>query len=141
VGEVHAFEPHYEGSPGVCNPAGTSGPGGSAVGSHQFAARAGHHLAPAALSTGRNVFDVLGDGFTLLAFGADAARWQPFVAAASAMGLPLTVVQDSCEGERERYRSSLVLVRPDQFAAWTGESVSEQEAADILRRVSGVALS
>ena len=141
VGEVHAFEPHYEGSPGVCNPAGTSGPGGSAVGSHQFAARAGHHLAPAALSTGRNVFDVLGDGFCLLAFGADAARWQPFVAAASAMGLPLTVVQDSCEGERERYRSSLVLVRPDQFAAWTGESVSEQEAADILRRVSGVALS
>ena len=141
VGEVHAFEPHYEGSPGVCNPAGTSGPGGSAVGSHQFAARAGHHLAPAALSTGRNVFDVLGDGFTLLAFGADAARWQPFVTAASAMGLPLTVVQDSCEGERERYRSSLVLVRPDQFAAWTGESVSEQEAADILRRVSGVPLS
>jgi 2-polyprenyl-6-methoxyphenol hydroxylase-like FAD-dependent oxidoreductase len=141
VGEVHAFEPHYEGSPGVCNPAGTSGPGGSAVGSHQFAARAGHHLAPAALSTGRNVFDVLGDGFCLLAFGADAARWQPFVAAASAMGLPLTVVQDSCEGERERYRSSLVLVRPDQFAAWTGESVSEQEAADILRRVSGVPLS
>ena len=57
------------------------------------------------------------------------------------MGLPLTVVQDSCEGERERYRSSLVLVRPDQFAAWTGESVSEQEAADILRRVSGVPLS
>jgi 2-polyprenyl-6-methoxyphenol hydroxylase-like FAD-dependent oxidoreductase len=141
VGEVHAFEPHYEGSPGVCNPAGTSGPGGSAVGSHQFAARAGHHLAPAALSTGRNVFDVLGDGFCLLAFGADAARWQPFVTAASAMGLPLTVVQDSCEGERERYRSSLVLVRPDQFAAWTGESVSEQEAADILRRVSGVPLS
>ena len=137
VGEVHAFEPHYEGSPVVCSPAGTTGHGGSAVGSHQFTARAGHHLAPAMLSTGRNVFEALGDGFSLLAFGASPAHWQPFVAAAAAMGLPLTVVQDTREGERERYRAGLVLVRPDQFAAWTGESVSEQEAAEILRRVSG----
>ena len=139
VGEVHAFEPHYEGSPVVCGPAGTTGHGGSAVGSHQFAARAGHHLAPATLSMGRNVFEALGDGFSLLVFVADAARWQAFVAAAGAMGLPLTVVQDPREGERERYRCSLVLVRPDQFVAWTGESVSEQDAGEILRRVSGVA--
>jgi len=140
VGEVHAFEPHYEGSPVVCGPAGTSGHGGSAMGSHQFAARAGHHLAPAALSTGPNVFEAMGEGFTLLAFGAQASRWQAFVAAAGDMGLPLTVVQDTCEGERERYQSSLVLVRPDQFVAWTGEAVSAQEALDILRQVSGVAL-
>ena len=38
----------------------------SAVGSHAFAARAGHHLAPQPLSSGRNVFEELGDGFTLL---------------------------------------------------------------------------
>jgi hypothetical protein len=49
------------------------------------------------------------------------------------------VVQDTREGERERYRAGLVLVRPDQFAAWTGESVSEQEASEILRQVSGCA--
>ena len=110
------------------------------MGSHQFAARAGHHLAPAALSTGPNVFEAMGEGFTLLAFGAQASRWQAFVAAAGDMGLPLTVVQDTCEGERERYQSSLVLVRPDQFVAWTGEAVSAQEALDILRQVSGVAL-
>jgi hypothetical protein len=139
VGEVHAFEPHYEGSPVVCGPAGTTGHGGSAVGSHQFVARAGHHLAPATLSMGRNVFEALGDGFSLLAFGANPAHWQPFVAAADALGLPLTVVQDTREGERERYRAGLVLVRPDQFAAWTGESVSEREASEILRQVSGCA--
>lgn len=139
VGEVHAFEPHYEGSPVVCGPAGTTGHGGSAVGSHQFVARAGHHLAPATLSMGRNVFEALGDGFSLLAFGANPAHWQPFVAAAGALGLPLTVVQDTREGERERYRAGLVLVRPDQFAAWTGESVSEREASEILRQVSGCA--
>ncbi len=113
----------------VCGPAGTSGHGGSAVGSHQFAARAGHHLAPAVLSTGRNVFEAFGDGFSLLALGAEPARWQAFVAAAGAMGLPLTAVQDTREDERERYRCSLVPVRPGQFAAWTGEAVSEPEAA------------
>lgn len=123
----------------VCGPAGTSGHGGSAVGSHQFAARAGHHLAPAVLSTGRNVFEAFGDGFSLLVFGAEPARWQAFVAAAGAMGSPLKVVQDSCAGERERCGSSLVLVRPGQFPAWTGESVSEQDAGAILRRVSGCA--
>ena len=38
-----------------------------------FKAEAGHHLAPKALSAGRNVFEDLSDGFTLLAFDADDA--------------------------------------------------------------------
>jgi cysteine desulfurase/selenocysteine lyase len=42
------------------------------VGDHSFKARAGHHLAPQTLSSGRNVFEELGEGFTLLAFGAAA---------------------------------------------------------------------
>ena len=42
--EVHAFEPNYEGSPVVCEPPGSTGRGGSALGSHQYEARAGHHL-------------------------------------------------------------------------------------------------
>lgn len=140
VGEVHAFEPHYEGSPVVCGPAGTAGQGGSAVGSHQFAARAGHHLAPAMLSTGRNVYEALGQGFTLLVLGAEPDRWHALVAAAQAMNLPLTVVQDTCEAEPERYRISLILVRPDQFVAWTGEAVTEQQAVDVWRQVSGAEL-
>jgi 4-hydroxyisophthalate hydroxylase len=36
-----------------------------------FKAEAGHHLAPRDLSSGRNVFEELGDDFTLLAFGAE----------------------------------------------------------------------
>jgi 2-polyprenyl-6-methoxyphenol hydroxylase-like FAD-dependent oxidoreductase len=74
--EVSSFEPHYEGSSIVFGP-----PCGvcSAVGGHAFAARAGHHLAPAPLSSGRNVYDALGDGFTLLAFddGRPAGDDQP----------------------------------------------------------------
>ena len=48
-------------------------PGGvcSAHGTHMLKARAGHHLAPQPLSSGRNVFEELGRGFTLLAFDAE----------------------------------------------------------------------
>ena len=55
VGEVHAFEPNYEGSPLVERVEG--GARCSARGEHRVDARAGHHLAPAVLGSGRHVFD------------------------------------------------------------------------------------
>ncbi len=55
--EVGAFEPNYQGSPLVWGPPG-NGPG--AVGAHALKARAGHHLSPRPLSSGRNVYDELG---------------------------------------------------------------------------------
>ena len=58
----------------------------SAIGSHTFKARAGHHLPPQPLSSGRNVFEELGDGFTLLAFDADDKSVTAFEAAAKALG-------------------------------------------------------
>lgn len=136
VGEVNAFEPHYEGSPVVV---GTQGAGGSAVGRHVYAARAGHHLAPAALSDGANVYERLGTGFTLLAFGPVAAHVQAFVDAAAALGLALTVVTDTAEDERARYEAGLILVRPDQFVCWTGGHDAPLAAAQILRTASGQA--
>nr|WP_145547281.1 FAD-dependent monooxygenase [Variovorax boronicumulans] len=134
VGEVHAFEPHYEGSPIV---PGTQGEGGSAVGGHRFEARAGHHLAPAALSVGGNVYDRLEPDFTLLALDAPAPQVQAFVQAAQGLGLPLRVVEDTRAGERARYAAGLVLVRPDQFVAWAGESVPADAAVDLLRQATG----
>ena len=71
------FEPHYEGSPVVLGPPGAVS---SAHGEHTFEARVGHHLPPQQLSTGRNVFEELGDGFTLLAFDADDAAVEAFAA-------------------------------------------------------------
>lgn len=135
VGEVHAFEPHYEGSPVV---PGTEGAGGSAVGRHCFDARAGHHLAPAALDDGGNVYERLGPGFTLLAFDADADRVAGFVDAAHRLALPLTVVQQARTGECARYAAGLVLVRPDHFVAWT-DGGADGPAAQILRQACGQA--
>ena len=89
----------------------------SALGSHAFAARAGHHLAPQPLASGRNVFEELGDGFTLLSLGGDDAICGAFETAAERMRIPLTVIADSRRGGRERYDAAYILVRPDQFVA------------------------
>jgi 2-polyprenyl-6-methoxyphenol hydroxylase-like FAD-dependent oxidoreductase len=134
VGEVNAFEPHYEGSPAV---PGTAGAGGSAVGRHAFEARAGHHLAPAALPSGGDVYERLGPDFTLLAFGAAPGQADAFAQAASALGIGLAVVEEPPEGEAARYGAALVLVRPDHFVAWTGEAADARDAERVLRAASG----
>jgi 4-hydroxyisophthalate hydroxylase len=131
---VNSFEPNYEGSSIVGGPAGAIC---SAIGSHQFAARAGHHLAPHRLASGRNVFEELGDGFTLLDLGApDAATaiWR----AAEAKGVPLRLVRDDSAEAREFYRATLVLVRPDQFVAWVSDGDVADATGMIGRVVGGV---
>lgn len=130
-----SYEPNYEGSHIVCGP-----PGGknSAHGVHMFKARAGHHLTPLPLSSGRNVFEELGAGFTLLAFGVDDAAIKPFDDAARACGAPLKVIRDTYAGGREKYESQLTLVRPDQYVVWTGNT-APADANAIMRRVTGQA--
>jgi hypothetical protein len=130
--EVNIFEPNYEGSPIVIGASGVT----TAVGSHSFAARAGHHLAPQFLPSGQNVFDALGPDFTLLAVGADQADVEAFEAAAAALKIPLKVVRTAPTPALERYAARLVLVRPDQFVAWAGDAAGA-DAADILARAAG----
>ncbi len=127
--EVNSFEPNYEGSSVV-------GGGGapSALGSHSFTSRAGHHLSPQPLSSGANVFEALGERFTLLALDADPAVVAAFEGAARDLGVGLTVITDSRAGGRERYEAALILVRPDQFVAWTGEG---GDARAVLARAVG----
>ncbi|WP_038934333.1 FAD-dependent monooxygenase [Bradyrhizobium japonicum] len=129
--EVNAFEPHYAGSPIVSGPAGATS---SAIGSHIYAARAGHHLTPQPLSSGMNVFEELGDGFTLIDLGTDDAA-SAFEAAASDLRIPLKLIRDSASDGRWKYQSRLILVRPDQFVAWAGDEA--KSAAELLRRAVG----
>ena len=137
VGEVHAFEPNYEGSAVVWD---SQGRASSAKGSHRFDARPGHHLAPALLPSGRNVYEELGTGYTLLAFGASAPEVQAFRDAAAAQSIPLAVVQAQGAGEHQRYNARLVLVRPDQFVAWAGRGaeLGAGQAREVLAVAAGV---
>src|SRR5262249_21188627 len=112
---VMPSEPHYEGSSIVCGPA--SGRS-SAHGSHTFTARAGHHLPPQKLSSGRNVFEELGPDFTLLAFDTDDRTVAAFAQAAGALKVPLKVVRDTLANGRTTYEAKVILVRPDRYAAW-----------------------
>jgi hypothetical protein len=134
-GEVNAFEPNYRGSPIVH---GKPGAMTNAVGSHRFEARVGHHLAPQRLSDGRNVYEALGDGFTLLAFDGGDDVLARFDAAARAAGLPLEIVRDTAAGGRELYDARYVLVRPDQFIAWASNS-APRDPDLILQLVRGAA--
>ena len=133
--DVHAFEPHYAGSPVVYGP-----PNGesSARGSHVFVARAGHHLPPQPLSSDKNVFQELGSGFSLLAFDAEPQTVEAFRHAAEALGVPLKVIEDAYTEDRKAYESRLILVRPDQFVAWVGNSHPEDVKAVLGKAVGRV---
>jgi hypothetical protein len=130
---AQSYEPHYEGSSVVVGPPNASC---SIHGKHSFSARPGHHLAPQSLSSGRNVFEELGLGFTLLAFDAGDQAVKAFQQAAKALVAPLKVLRDSYEGGRKAYESRLVLVRPDQYIVWSGDEPPRDVAA-LMRRVAG----
>ncbi len=121
--EVHAFEPHYEGSPLI---GGAGQPG--ARGSHVFTARSGHHLPPQDLTDGRNVYEALGSGFTLLTHDRTAAQ-----AAMAGSGMPVDLVATLSDAARAAYGADLILVRPDHYVAWVGAG---GQAPD-WRRVTG----
>lgn len=127
VDEVDRFEPNYEGSPVI------AGPGSpSALGSHLVAARAGHHLAPGATADNGELFTALGPGFTLA--HADGARTDRIAEAAARARIPFTVVALD-DDTVTRFESPLVLVRPDHFVAWTGDS--DREAENVLAMAIG----
>ena len=130
---VMTYEPHYEGSPIVFGPPhGVS----SARGSHTFKARAGHHLPPQLLSSGRNVFEELGRDFTLLVFGGEDQTVAAFEKAARTLGVPLKIVCDSYQDGRTAYEAKLMLVRPDRYIAWTSDS-APTDAADVIAKAVG----
>jgi 4-hydroxyisophthalate hydroxylase len=130
---VLTYEPNYEGSPIVFGPQGGVS---SAHGSHTFTARAGHHLPPQVLSSGRNVFEELGPDFTLLAFDAEDRTVLAFTDAAKALNVPLKVVRDSYRDGRKAYEASLILVRPDRYIAWSAVG-APADAAAILGKAVG----
>jgi 2-polyprenyl-6-methoxyphenol hydroxylase-like FAD-dependent oxidoreductase len=128
-----SYEPHYAGSPIVWGPArAVSG----VRGEHTFEARAGHHLPPIELSSGANVFERLSAGFTLVALTADQRPIAAFQDAARELRMPLQVITDSFDGPRTAWARRLILVRPDQFVAWTTND-PPADAAAVLRRAAG----
>jgi hypothetical protein len=105
-------------------------------GQHTFQARPGHHLAPVPLYSGRNVFEQLGPGYTLIALADHPRPAAAFQAAARTLRIPLRVLADTFAGPRTAYGSRFILVRPDQYVAWAGDDLPTDPAI-VLRKVVG----
>ena len=71
------------------------------------------------LSNGHPIDEQLGDGYTLLAVGTTSTDQQMWQDCADSIGLPLNIIAQECGHECDRYEMSWVLIRPDQFVAWT----------------------
>lgn len=127
------YEPNYEGSTVMFGPEGGVN---SAHGTHAVRARAGHHLAPVAMSSGASSFEALGNDFTLLAFDAREDTVAAFTAAAENLHVPLKIVRDDQQSNRADYAARLILVRPDQYVVWHADALNG-DAASVLRKVVG----
>jgi hypothetical protein len=101
-------------------------------------ARPGALLPHLWLADGASLYDRLGNGLSLLRIR-DDADMDPFIKAAAARGVPLTVIEPGGgQTLEEFYRASLLLVRPDQHIAWRGASVDRPRAGTIIDQVRGV---
>jgi len=105
------------------------------------------HLAPHAwLPDGRSLFDLLSDGFTLISLererapvGVDQHRQaQRMVAAARAVGMPLSHVRVADERLLELYGARMALIRPDQHVCWRGDRLPARPS-ELLNLVRGAA--
>lgn len=72
------------------------------------------------LADGRSLYDLFGEGFTLLAFG--GADFGTAPADARGLGIPLEAVRIDEPKLAALYQRRLALIRPDQHVAWRGDA-------------------
>jgi 2-polyprenyl-6-methoxyphenol hydroxylase-like FAD-dependent oxidoreductase len=84
---------------------------------------------------GSSLFDRLGRGFTLLRLNT-TANTAALEQAATARGIPLTILDVTPPEARALYGCDLALIRPDQYIAWRGDRLPNDLDA-LLARVTG----
>jgi len=98
-------------------------------------ARPGHRAPHAWRDDGRSMLDLYGAGYTLVRFDRGVAT-MPLETAARERGVPLAVADVADEAIARLYERKLVLVRPDGFVAWRGDS-APSNAFEILAILRG----
>jgi hypothetical protein len=87
------------------------------------------------LSTGAQLFDRFGAGFTLVDLSGQGSG-EGLAKDARSRGIPLTYLAVEDDAVRACWERDLVLVRPDQHVAWRGDEASAS-GDEILDRVTG----
>lgn len=87
------------------------------------------------LRDGRSLYDACGKGYTLLAFD-PASPVSNLAAAATGLGMPLTVLAVDSEQAAQVYDHKFVLCRPDGHIAWRGNK-EPADPCDLLRHLTG----
>jgi hypothetical protein len=128
------FGARYDGSPIIASDG--KGPPPDKMNDYVPSAVPGGRAPHVWLGDGRSLYDTLGFEFSLLRLGTTPPDAEPFVAAAQARGMKLTIV-DRREAEiRDLYEADLALIRPDQIVAWRGNRVPDDPAA-LLAQLTG----
>lgn len=87
------------------------------------------------LDDGTSILDRFGMWFTLLKFGGTEADISALERAATAQGVPLSVVEIGEPAARDLYQRDLVMVRPDGHVAWRGNA-PPTNAVDLIRQMT-----
>ena len=82
------------------------------------------------------LYDRLGTEFTLLRLGAGRADPAPFVEAAAARRVPLSVLDLPGNAARDLYGAELALIRPDQHVGWRGDR-APADAMGLIDKLRG----
>src|SRR5215210_3430032 len=117
------FGGRYDGSPVIVPDGSTPPPDAANV--YRPSASPGGRAPHLWIDNGTSLFDLFGFGFTLLRLGPHAAVAEPFLAAATSLGIPLQVVDVTSEAARALYEADLALIRPDQMVAWRGNDPAD----------------
>ncbi len=128
------FGGRYDASPVIVNDGTTAPP--DAANSYVPCATPGGRPPHAWLQDGRSLFDTFHSEWTLLVLGPESVDTAAFESAGQGMGLDLKVVRHVNDELLSLYEAPMVLIRPDQIVAWSGQDA--QNAPAILAQVMGL---
>lgn len=86
---------------------------------------------------GSSLFDRLGKGYTLLRLDQSEVDSSALEKAAKLKGVPLSLLDITMPEARGLYERNFVLVRPDQYIAWRGDTIPE-DCTSLIDQVCGL---